>query len=138
MASVGLLASRSLPFVTTNSGIKVFRHALSLDEVCQILFSSITNGADRSPQRRAKFKPNHYQLTTLDKNTAGCQELDHSSGTITDSNSNEKRSHEHRRKSFSPFHFRRSPPRKACIKSEGINDKCDVLEVWFAGCHEGM
>jgi len=140
VASVGLLTSRSLPFVTANSAIKVFRHALSLDEVCQILFSLVTNCADRSPQRRAKFKPNHYQLMALDQNTAGCQKLDHSeaSGTLTNSNSNGKRSHERKSKAFSPFHFRRTPPHKACIKTEEINDKCDVLEVWFAGCHEGM
>ena len=33
VASVGFLVSRSLPFVTVNTTIKVFRHALALDEV---------------------------------------------------------------------------------------------------------
>ena len=33
VASVGFLVSRSLPFVTVNNTIKVFRHALALDEV---------------------------------------------------------------------------------------------------------
>lgn len=33
VASVGVLTGRSLPFTTTNTTIKTFRHALSLDEV---------------------------------------------------------------------------------------------------------
>ena len=33
VASVGLLYGRNLPFTTNNEGIRVFRHALSLDEV---------------------------------------------------------------------------------------------------------
>ena len=42
MCSVGLIPQR-LPFTASNTAIRVFRHALSLDE------------------RRAKFKANHYQ-----------------------------------------------------------------------------
>jgi uncharacterized protein (DUF2235 family) len=34
VASVGILNRRTLPFVGGNNTIKVFRHALSLDEVC--------------------------------------------------------------------------------------------------------
>ncbi len=48
VASVGLI-SRRLPFVKSNTAVKTFRHALSLDE------------------RRAKFKPNSYQLATLEE-----------------------------------------------------------------------
>ncbi len=33
MASVGVIMERSLPFTTSNTTIKTFRHALSLDEV---------------------------------------------------------------------------------------------------------
>ena len=33
VASVGVVAGRSLPFSNSNSGIRTFRHALSLDEV---------------------------------------------------------------------------------------------------------
>lgn len=43
--SVGLLPRR-LPFTTSNSVVKTFRHALALDE------------------RRAKFKPNHWNRPT--------------------------------------------------------------------------
>lgn len=48
VASVGLLRSKTLPFTTTNTTIKTFRHALSLDE------------------RRAKFQPNLYHRLTPD------------------------------------------------------------------------
>lgn len=33
VASVGVIASRNLPFTATNESIKIFRHALSLDDV---------------------------------------------------------------------------------------------------------
>ena len=33
VASVGIITTRSLPFVSSNSAIRIFRHALSLDEV---------------------------------------------------------------------------------------------------------
>lgn len=33
VASVGVLYGRNLPFTSSNAAIKVFRHALSLDEV---------------------------------------------------------------------------------------------------------
>ncbi|EKM49551.1 uncharacterized protein PHACADRAFT_265089 [Phanerochaete carnosa HHB-10118-sp] len=48
VASVGLLRSKTLPFTTTNTTIKTFRHALALDE------------------RRAKFQPNLYHRLTCD------------------------------------------------------------------------
>jgi len=36
VASVGLVIGRSLPFVDSNSAIRVFRQGLSLDEVCEV------------------------------------------------------------------------------------------------------
>ena len=33
VASVGLIYGRNLPFTAANSAVRVFRHALSLDEV---------------------------------------------------------------------------------------------------------
>ncbi|KAF9644334.1 hypothetical protein BDM02DRAFT_3213730 [Thelephora ganbajun] len=46
VASVGLIYSRNLPFTTANSGVRVFRHALSLDE------------------HRARFQPNLFHRET--------------------------------------------------------------------------
>ena len=40
VASVGVIMGKTLPFTNSNNSIKTFRHALSLDEVCQIIMSS--------------------------------------------------------------------------------------------------
>ncbi|KIY51549.1 hypothetical protein FISHEDRAFT_36896 [Fistulina hepatica ATCC 64428] len=50
VASVGLVLPRTLPFINTNKGIKVFRHAISLDE------------------RRAMFRPDYYHRQTPHSN----------------------------------------------------------------------
>ncbi|KAF8330812.1 uncharacterized protein EI90DRAFT_3124026 [Cantharellus anzutake] len=49
VASVGILVSRALPFSQSNSSVKVFRHALALDE------------------RRAKFIPSPWKLSGAKK-----------------------------------------------------------------------
>ena len=54
VCSVGLI-SRMLPFVSSNSAIRYFRHAVSLDE------------------RRAKFKANLYNRPTKEENSLGVQ-----------------------------------------------------------------
>lgn len=41
VASVGVIASRTLPFTNSNSSIRVFRHALALDEVRSIIPHSV-------------------------------------------------------------------------------------------------
>jgi hypothetical protein len=46
VASVGIVYGRTLPFTSANSAVRVFRHALSLDE------------------RRARFRPNLYHRET--------------------------------------------------------------------------
>jgi hypothetical protein len=51
VASVGIVAGRSLPFVDVNTTIRVFRQALSLDE------------------HRAKFRPNLYHRDVDDKSS---------------------------------------------------------------------
>lgn len=62
MASVGIVFAKTLPFTTTNTTIKTFRHALALDEV--LLYSvSLTmhnNNVSVLPQRRTKFQPSLY------------------------------------------------------------------------------
>jgi uncharacterized protein (DUF2235 family) len=51
VASVGVIMGRSLPFVGVNTTIRVFRQGLSLDE------------------HRAKFRPNLYHRSALDKSS---------------------------------------------------------------------
>jgi len=52
VASVGLLYGRNLPFTANNEAIRVFRHALSLDE------------------RRARFQPNMFHRESPDDESA--------------------------------------------------------------------
>jgi len=48
---VGIIASRRLPFTTSNTVVRVFRHAISLDE------------------RRAKFQPKTWSKPTKEEST---------------------------------------------------------------------
>lgn len=58
--------SKTLPFTTTNTTIKTFRHALALDEV-PLSPQSIMYGANQLPvQRRARFRPNLYHRLSPD------------------------------------------------------------------------
>jgi hypothetical protein len=43
VASVGVIAGRTLPFVDVNTTIRVFRQALSLDEVCTKALDSLSS-----------------------------------------------------------------------------------------------
>ncbi len=47
VSSVGVIMGRTLPFVTGNTTIKTFRHALALDEVCASLYITTDVIADR-------------------------------------------------------------------------------------------
>ncbi|CAL1713203.1 unnamed protein product [Somion occarium] len=68
VASVGLLMNRTLPFTTTNTTIKTFRHALSLDE------------------HRAKFRPNLYHRPSPDSKSAA-RDPEHASPVLPTSDS---------------------------------------------------
>lgn len=114
VCSVGLIP-RTLPFTSSNSAIKTFRHALSLDE------------------HRAKFKANHYQRPTEEEIKRGVQPGEMPKAghrTLTPksriglgkkrSSSQEQEQHE---RDFSA--------------EDAHHSETDVLEVWFAGCHCG-
>ena len=123
VASVGIILSKSLPFVTTNTAIRVFRQAISLDEVCTVSINS-SDGRDTwghvpaalptrrlpSPsadplftsQHRANFRPNFFHRPVT---TSGNK----------DSKTAQK-------------------------AAEGETDESfitDEKEVWFVGCHTG-
>ncbi|KAF9533195.1 hypothetical protein CPB83DRAFT_846025 [Crepidotus variabilis] len=150
VASAGVLAGRTLPFTTANSGIKVFRHALALDEV---KFRSRDGGVNTTyyTQRRAKFRPNNYYAfkKAQEDKRANTQEIlreaevhiDHTaptrSSTTTSASSGGS--------IWNFFARSRSPPqaygqhnfkqraRKPVFVSPA--DTNDVREVWFVGCH---
>ncbi|KAJ3888517.1 hypothetical protein GG344DRAFT_79692 [Lentinula edodes] len=90
--SVGLIPHR-LPFTRSNTLVKTFRHAVSLDE------------------RRAKFKANLWNSPS-DVNTDKIEETG-------------KHSHHHHHHLDREYlRFFKDP-----------NQKTDIEEVWFAGCH---
>jgi len=112
VCSVGIFPRRR-PFVSSNSAIRYFRHAVSLDE------------------RRAKFKANHYNRPTKDEEKLGVQlgDMPKSTGTKTML----ARFLKHRTKSEAE----REEAEDKEEESHEHNHEMDtnVLEVWFAGCH---
>jgi hypothetical protein len=131
VSSVGVVMSRALPFTNSNSAIRMFRHALSLDEVS--FPDCISNVlAQNSPQNRAEFRPNLFHRVT--PNEAG------GSPTIgpAASSSNNPYSDQVRLVPSGPrgimSQFRKSSVE---VVQEEEGNPTDVLEVWFAGCHGG-
>ncbi|KAH9932412.1 hypothetical protein B0H21DRAFT_92677 [Amylocystis lapponica] len=104
--SVGLIP-RTLPFTSSNSSIRTFRHAVSLDE------------------RRAKFKANHYNKPTDPELKLGTQPGDMPK-TIT------KSSH---RPTLKPRKKSQMESEQEFSQTQVVNLETDVLEVWFAGVH---
>jgi len=137
VASVGLVMGRSLPFVSSNTSIKTFRHALSLDE------------------RRARFMPNLYHHTPAAGEAAkvasafedeqgpeieikASSDSDSSdSGIASGSSDGSPERTRNRKKRFLPFRFR-STGKSGARKTEEEGTPDDVLEVWFAGCHSDI
>ena len=119
--SVGIIPRR-LPFTSSNSSIRTFRHALSLDE------------------HRAKFKANVYHRSTEAEKKLGTKagEMPKAGALVVasqkeakDGKSGEKHNpHHHRHKSFRAYEAEFD-------KNEANINETDVLEVWFAGCHTG-
>ncbi|KAF5332902.1 hypothetical protein D9758_017003 [Tetrapyrgos nigripes] len=106
--SVGIIPRR-LPFTTSNTIVRTFRHAVSLDE------------------RRAKFKANLWNKPKehekgLGYRAAQFDEHEHEHGRSGDHNH-----HEHQ-KSHSQLAMEG-------MYSKDHSAQTDVEEVWFAGCH---
>ncbi|KAF9443235.1 hypothetical protein P691DRAFT_738143 [Macrolepiota fuliginosa MF-IS2] len=136
VASVGLVMGRTLPFVSSNTSIKTFRHALSLDE------------------RRARFMPNLYHRTPAAGEVvkiaaiyedeqepaieikASSDSDSSDSGIASGSSDGPPERTRNRKKRFLPFRFRSAGKVRASKAEEGTPD--DVLEVWFAGCHSDI
>jgi len=107
VCSVGLVP-RSLPFTASNTAIRYFRHAISLDE------------------RRAKFKANYYHLTPPE---------DLRGTTLGEMpRSNHRHPHFHRRH-HNHHHKDKSSPEEEYERDDHDHVETNTLEVWFAGCH---
>ncbi len=139
--SVGVVPKR-LPFTTSNTIIRTFRHAVSLDE------------------RRVRFKQNIWNRPTEEEENLGLNvnpsqsqdsqnrdEEDLGQGSST--SVSKKGSHGDGGSPHHPKHFGNF----LTIKNSGADEKLDrfevmyadpgkeqtdVEEVWFAGCHCGM
>ncbi|ESK89835.1 hypothetical protein Moror_883 [Moniliophthora roreri MCA 2997] len=105
--SVGLIPKR-LPFTTSNTIVRTFRHAVSLDE------------------RRSKFKANHWNRPQAHEENLGIEcKHQHKPGEEHD----HEHEHEHKPKKSKTL---RALERKYG-KDRSIHT--DIDEVWFAGCH---
>lgn len=128
VASVGLVMGKTLPFVNSNKAIKVFRHALSLDE------------------HRSRFRPNFYHRPV--PNCPGTIDPGHNSPVLDDND----RTHFIKKSKPSGIlqHLRKKPSKELKITETGIevvkpgepetreDPDTDVLEVWFPGAHSDV
>ncbi|KAG8965881.1 hypothetical protein FRC03_012812 [Tulasnella sp. 419] len=127
VSSVGILIPRHLPFASSNSIVKTFRHALALDE------------------RRARFKPSVWQRPTTDARAARKNPERGSSILIPESqvpNSielmlDETIAFKSRRSDTVDTATINGSPIELLVADEldVLGPQTDVQEVWFAGCH---
>lgn len=139
VASVGVLVSPALPFTNSNSTIKTFRHALSLDEVC-LPASDFKRADSYALQHRAEFRPNLYHrpsptpIGSLVPETAGPTDPEASPSP------NSMQSDKVRLVSAKPRRFMSLFKKPLKLLIDALEDEgppTDLLEVWFAGCHAG-
>ncbi|KDQ62836.1 hypothetical protein JAAARDRAFT_66375 [Jaapia argillacea MUCL 33604] len=112
VASVGLLRNKTLPFTKSNETIKIFRHALSLDE------------------RRAKFRPSLYHRDSPEQSQPTKQNSN-PSGKGGGSPSVARIPSEDGKSIDKPIDV---DPSEAG-PSGPVAGGTDVRELWFAGCH---
>ncbi|KAI0640163.1 hypothetical protein C8Q77DRAFT_1226397 [Trametes polyzona] len=126
VSSVGVIP-HTLPFTSSNTAIRVFRHALSLDE------------------HRARFQANLYQHPTKHQAARGTKPGDMPKrdteyatrvGIRSGSNSHGKSGGQDN-KNDSEWRKQRRAEREFSSHDPDSDGTTDVLEVWFAGCHCG-
>jgi uncharacterized protein (DUF2235 family) len=130
--SVGIIPKR-LPFTTSNTIIRTFRHAVSLDE------------------RRVKFKANLWNRPTDQEKKLGLDAVlsqhneggQHEQGPSSGSKKEDHGQHPHLKNRGAKFLTLVSDEDGALDRFESMygslnKETTDVEEVWFAGCHCGM
>ncbi|KAF9461536.1 hypothetical protein BDZ94DRAFT_1167539 [Collybia nuda] len=110
--SVGLIPRR-LPYSKTNTIVKTFRHAISLDEHRAKFQVSVWNKKDEAKLGAEGQKPDVSQVANGESTSAKLK-------------ANRKSKKHKKKKSL-----------KAMEKKHGLCSKnpTDVIEVWFSGCH---
>ena len=108
VSSVGIVP-RTLPFTASNTSIRYFRHAISLDE------------------RRVKFKPNYNRLHCLDDQKGT------KPGEMPPSVQSQWRARLKKMRNIRSHKDKVLPDEVY----DDVPTATDVVEVWFAGCHSG-
>lgn len=144
VASVGVIMGRTLPFTNSNSSIKTFRHALSLDEVSWYRLNDSEACCSHESQHRAKFRPSTYHRPSPSIQAA---RLDPENGSSnlhskddSGSTSGEGAAAETKKKRWGFWGKGRAAKKAGKIVAPellGLGESDDVLEVWFSGCHSG-
>ncbi|KAF8722698.1 hypothetical protein AX14_009658 [Amanita brunnescens Koide BX004] len=116
VASVGIISSHSLPFISSNNAIRTFRHALSLDE------------------RRCKFSPNTFHRPTPGDSIGEYDPEHHQSPILPHAELQPLSPPTMRSKIKKSKKSRSEQP----VVEEENGPATDVLEVWFAGCHSDV
>ncbi|KDR82959.1 hypothetical protein GALMADRAFT_238664 [Galerina marginata CBS 339.88] len=127
VASVGVIMGKTLPFTNSNSAIKTFRHALSLDE------------------HRAKFRPTLYHRPAPSVSAAQLDPERASSpakaNSVSDESVSESKTKKKRRGFFGlgrTVRIKKTGKAIAPVLVEDEQPPDDVLEVWFSGCHSDI
>ncbi|OCH91234.1 hypothetical protein OBBRIDRAFT_834390 [Obba rivulosa] len=124
--ATGILWTRSLPFTASNTTIKTFRHALSLDE------------------HRAKFRPSLYHRPSPDSQSTTPSSTPSSSASPAVkaeviAKLQKKLKRQNRLKFWKKAKLTLPESSEDKYSQLGPQDEpitqTDVLEVWFAGCH---
>ena|SRR6266702_1772280 len=106
VCSVGFIP-HTLPFTHSNTAVRYFRHAISLDE------------------HRAKFKANHWHLRHEDdQKGTKLGEMPRSNQRHPHYHGCHHRHHDHKKEAEEEI-------------DDGPGWETNVREVWFAGCHCG-
>jgi hypothetical protein len=157
--SVGFIPKR-LPFTTSNSIVRTFRHAISLDERRSKFKMDLWTTATEDEEKLANQKPDHFkelqkQHEEYKKHLA--QLVHEHSSTLSrfqgkinghDTNSNgglqlhtEKRGLDFNGELLVLENLEIEEQKMDCYEetySDRYSGQTNVDEVWFAGCHGGM
>lgn len=147
MSSVGIIPHR-LPFTASNTSIKTFRHAVSLDErrakFKANLFNRPTKAEQQLGTQPGEMPKAGAEIVTINSESNGVKEVDTGvqtgSGIVNGSSGvNGKKGSKMLNGKGSTSGKRKQRDYEAEFsKADGHQPhETDVLEVWFAGCHCG-
>ncbi|KAF9783112.1 hypothetical protein BJ322DRAFT_136244 [Thelephora terrestris] len=147
VASVGLIFGRSLPFTSANSAVRVFRHALSLDEHrARFQPNAFHRESPKDAARRREDPSLPVESETLDPEVVERPhphpKHGHRRWGVTIHRHAAKHEHPGANHRAPGSHRARglgsSPPGPSSTVLLSLDPVPPVLEVWFAGCHSDV